>query len=439
MVNVDDLEKHSKICASGARAKQSQGLSPVATNEALPEAPLDAAWLVRVHPQIEIRFLQPQKHQNLLSSYWSFELATKTKLPQFDQQQLSVRRSFADFEWLRDVLSNQCPHLLIPPLLGKSKPANLSDTEFAASTQRYLSKFLNEICFHAELQRVPAFSAFLSCSDASAFADAKKQAADLVAAANTSRLTLKERAKQAMSSLPGAMSALASGNLNAVAQASATTDDEEGKAMLQLVGEHATEAKALAEVMRQLRDATRDQHRALLIYSAMSSKMSPLVTSLGAGPAVEARLAPHASTLANTLLADAASTRVHARRLLFAAIEPIEFWIAKAEEAEALCTRLVEARRVMGVLRNAQVKAITSATQANGAKQSAALESLIQRRVEAEQWVQRHESTIRQELSQFDESRVREFKRIMFLLALHQTTAHREQAGVWHGSVARLN
>jgi hypothetical protein len=101
--------------------------------------------------------------------------------------------------------------------------------------------------------------------------------------------------------------------------------------------------------------------------------------------------------------------------------------------------RLVEARRVMGVLRNAQVKAITSATQANGAKQSAALESLIQRRVEAEQWVQRHESTIRQELSQFDESRVREFKRIMFLLALHQTTAHREQAGVWHGSVARLN
>jgi hypothetical protein len=157
----------------------------------------------------------------------------------------------------------------------------------------------------------------LSCSDASAFADAKKQAADLVAAANTSRLTLKERAKQAMSSLPGAMSALASGNLSAVAQASATTDDEEGKAMLQLVGEHATEAKALADVMRQLRDATRDQHRALLIYSAMSSKMSPLVTSLGAGPAVEARLAPHASTLANTLLADAASTRVHARRLLF--------------------------------------------------------------------------------------------------------------------------
>jgi hypothetical protein len=85
MVNVDDLEKHSKICASGARAKQSAGLSPVATNEALPEAPLDAAWLVRVHPQIEIRFLQPQKHQNLLSSYWSFELATKTKLPQFER------------------------------------------------------------------------------------------------------------------------------------------------------------------------------------------------------------------------------------------------------------------------------------------------------------------------------------------------------------------
>jgi hypothetical protein len=440
MVNMDDLEKHSKICASGARAAKSSQAAVSATGGALPDAPLDAAWLVRVHPQIEIRFLQPQKHQNLLSSYWSFELATKTKLPQFDREQMSVRRTFADFEWLRDVLSNQCPHLLIPPLLGKSKLLpSLSDEEFAASSQRFLSKFLNDVCFHAELQRVPAFMAFLSCSDAASFAEAKKQAADLVAAANTSRLTLKERAKQAMSSLPGAMSALASGNLSAVSQAAAAADDEEGKAMLQMVADNAAEARTLADLTRQLRDAARDQYRALLVYSAMSGKMSPLVGALGAGKAVEARLAPHASTLANTLLADSASTVVHARRLLLSTLEPIEFWIAKADEAEALCVRLAEARRVMNVLRNAQVKAITSATQSNGAKQSAALESLIQRRVEAEMWVQRHEAAIRQELTQFDDSRAREFKRIMFLLALHQATAHREQAGVWHGSVARLN
>lgn len=391
------------------------------------------------HPEFECRVGNPLKlSTGLLNSEWSFEVTTKTRWPQFGASQLAVRRSFADFEWLANVLEQLYSHLLVPPLLGKTKLlATQTDDEWAASACRFVTKFLMDLAHHSVvLTHAPAFCAFLSASD-DTFASAKKEAATAVAAANSARLTLKERAKQVLTGLPGTIAALAASATPAPAPVVSPADQE----LLQVVNGALQDAKQLADVLRQLCETVREQHRALAVFAARSAQNAPLAKALATSvvPDVEARLTQHTGVLSATLAADSASTAVHARRLALSALEPLEFWRAKAAQLESLCDRLHEVRRVCETLKQAQVRAITTATASNAASHRASLESLHQRITDAEASESLHRSTIAAEIAAFNEQRVREFKRLIYILGVHQTTAHRELATVWFSSLSKMS
>lgn len=391
------------------------------------------------HPEFECRVVNPLKlSSGLLGSEWSFEVATKTRWPQFGASQLLVRRTFADLEWLRDVLEQLYSHLLVPPLLGKSKLLSTqTDEEWAASTMRFATKFLTDIALSSVvLTHAPAFCAFLSASD-DTFATAKKEAAAAVAAANSARLTLKERAKQVLTGLPGTIAALAASAAPAPAPVVSPADQE----LMQIVNGALEDVKNLSSVLRQLCETVREQHRALAVFAARNSQNAALVKALTTSvvPEVETRLSQHAGALSATLAADSAGTAVHARRLALSLLEPLEFWRAKAAVLESLCDRLHEVRRVCETLKQAQVRAITTATASNAASHRASLESLHQRITDAEASESLHRAAIAAEISAFNEQRVREFKRLMFVHAVHQTTAHRELATVWFSSLSKMS
>jgi hypothetical protein len=403
----------------------------------LPEAPLDAPWLIRNHADFEIRVVNPQKTAGLLNVDWSFEVTTKTRLPIGGRTAFSVRRAFADFEWLQAHLESELPHILIPPVLKAKLFATQTDEEWANAQQRFLVKFLMDLVhFCGSATQTLAFNAFLSCNEAQAFADAKKEASTAVAAANSARLTLKERAKQVLTSLPGAVIGLAA----APPPPPALSADE--AALMQVVNDALADAKSLGTVLSALRDAMRDHHRALVVISARSAQSAQLalaIASSSKSEAVQSRLARHAGALSSAFAADSASSGTHARRMALSFLEPIEFWCAKAQLLEALCQRLLEARKVCATLKQAQIKAITTANSFNAASHQASLQSLIQRVGDAEQWVERHESTIRNEIALFEQQRVVELRRLMFIFGAHQATAHKELFGVWSDGVAKLN
>ncbi|XP_050397975.2 sorting nexin-30 [Patella vulgata] len=95
----------------------------------------------------------PEKHTSTLESYITFRVQTKTNRSEFDGAELSVRRRYNDFLWLRQRLEETyCTHL-VPPLPAKHSLKRLDrfSPEFLRVREGALQKFLTRLADHPVL------------------------------------------------------------------------------------------------------------------------------------------------------------------------------------------------------------------------------------------------------------------------------------------------
>ena len=108
---------------------------------------------------IEIVVDDAQKHS--AESFVSYKVVTKTTRKSFLQHEFHVRRRYQDFLWLSNILIQQFPSNIIPPLPQK-KMFNKYDPNFLRLRQLALNKFLCRIAEHPILSTSEHFFAFLS-------------------------------------------------------------------------------------------------------------------------------------------------------------------------------------------------------------------------------------------------------------------------------------
>ena len=108
---------------------------------------------------IEVTVDDAQKHA--AESFVSYRVITKTTRESFNQEEFHVRRRYNDFHWLGNVLTQQYPSHIIPPLPQK-KVFNKYDPSFLRLRQLALNKFLRRIAEHPILSTSEHFFIFLS-------------------------------------------------------------------------------------------------------------------------------------------------------------------------------------------------------------------------------------------------------------------------------------
>lgn len=123
--------------------------------------------------QIEIKVSDPQKVGDGMSSYMTYRILTKTNLPYFRRQSLSVTRRFSDFLGLRERLAEK--HLnsgrIVPPAPEKSavgmvqvkmsKEDTAQQADFIEKRRASLERFINRVAAHPALRTDPDFREFL--------------------------------------------------------------------------------------------------------------------------------------------------------------------------------------------------------------------------------------------------------------------------------------
>jgi sorting nexin-7/30 len=100
-----------------------------------------------------------QKHA--AESFVSYKVVTKTTRESFLQHEFHVRRRYQDFLWLSNILIQQYPSNIVPPLPQK-KMFNKYDPNFLRLRQLALNKFLCRIAEHPILSASEHFFTFLS-------------------------------------------------------------------------------------------------------------------------------------------------------------------------------------------------------------------------------------------------------------------------------------
>lgn len=94
-----------------------------------------------------------------------------------------VRRRYSDFEWLRTILSEQFPALVIPPIPLKNFSDRFND-EFVDKRMRYLQRFLNSLDTNPTLANCSIYGDFLSIVNESDWNNKKKHYAKLTKPVN---------------------------------------------------------------------------------------------------------------------------------------------------------------------------------------------------------------------------------------------------------------
>ena len=82
-----------------------------------------------------------------MSAYFTYEVTTKTSLPQYAFGQFSVTRRFRDFDWLHAQLSHKYPGVIVPPLPEK-QVTNRFSVDFVEKRREQLEAFLQVIVDH---------------------------------------------------------------------------------------------------------------------------------------------------------------------------------------------------------------------------------------------------------------------------------------------------
>ena len=125
--------------------------------------------------QIEIAVSDPHKVGEGMGSYMVYTVTTKTNLPYFRRQSMSVNRRFSDFLGLHDKLQDKHAHLgrIVPPppaksvvgtakiKLSKQDDQQLSSSEFLEKRRSALERYLQRNAEHPVICADPDFREFL--------------------------------------------------------------------------------------------------------------------------------------------------------------------------------------------------------------------------------------------------------------------------------------
>ncbi|RMD41605.1 hypothetical protein DV735_g3550, partial [Chaetothyriales sp. CBS 134920] len=102
-------------------------------------------------------------------AYVSYLVTTHTNFKTFQRSNLSVRRRFTDFVFLRSSLHRDYPACAVPPLPDKNAMSYVRGDRFSTEfTQRRawsLHRFIKRCTLHPVLRRAPVFLLFLEASD----------------------------------------------------------------------------------------------------------------------------------------------------------------------------------------------------------------------------------------------------------------------------------
>ena len=107
----------------------------------------------------------PEKHVQAMESYITYKVKTKTTRSSFDSSEFVVQRRYHDFLWLSEMLQDEFPTYIIPPLPGKLIMKGLFDrfsSEFTETRCRGLDKFLQRVSNHSILSHSEFLRTFLT-------------------------------------------------------------------------------------------------------------------------------------------------------------------------------------------------------------------------------------------------------------------------------------
>ena len=121
-------------------------------------------------PELLVTVSSPTKVGEGISAYFTYEVVTKTSLPQFQYGQFSVTRRFRDFDWLHSQLSAGYPGAILPPLPEKHSAAvsrmRVSgvgcSAEWLEQRRALLQRFLQRVAAHPMLHTAPELQVFVS-------------------------------------------------------------------------------------------------------------------------------------------------------------------------------------------------------------------------------------------------------------------------------------
>ena len=124
-------------------------------------------------PDLAVSVANPQKVGEGMSAYFTYEVTTKTSLPQYAFGQFSVTRRFRDFDWLHTQLQNKFPGAIVPPLPEKhsAQVATLKVTAvphtvvWLEERRAALQRFLHSLVAHPMLHKAADLQAFLEKPD----------------------------------------------------------------------------------------------------------------------------------------------------------------------------------------------------------------------------------------------------------------------------------
>lgn len=102
-------------------------------------------------------------------TFISYGIRTETNLPHFSRSQMSTRKRFQDFAFLRETLARDFPACIVPPLPDKHRLEYLTGDRFGDTfVQRRcaeLQLFLERVCRHPVLQRAKLLQVFLESDE----------------------------------------------------------------------------------------------------------------------------------------------------------------------------------------------------------------------------------------------------------------------------------
>eukprot|EP00754_Rhynchopus_humris_P035230 Rhum_TRINITY_DN16776_c0_g1::Rhum_TRINITY_DN16776_c0_g1_i1::g.164378::m.164378/K17917/SNX1_2; sorting nexin-1/2 len=116
-----------------------------------------------------------EKQGALEMSYWTYQVLTRTDLPEFKNTSMKAVRRYSDFAWLRDTLVEEFPGVICPPIPEKSLKGNLEKVSGTGPSplrdyrQRAMRKFLVRVGAHRVLHNAQPFVSFLEIEDEAEF------------------------------------------------------------------------------------------------------------------------------------------------------------------------------------------------------------------------------------------------------------------------------
>ena len=135
-------------------------------------------------PDLSITVLNPCKVGDGISAYYTYEVTTRTTLPQFKFGQFNVMRRFRDFDWLASQLAQKFPGAIVPPLPDKQvaqtqtmRVSGSVSAEWLEERRAQLERFVQRVAAHPALHRAPDFHIFLEATEGDL--DAYKESARL--------------------------------------------------------------------------------------------------------------------------------------------------------------------------------------------------------------------------------------------------------------------